>query len=163
MRVSPYGIIFNSKGGVLLTSWGRPSETSGGHPKDVLISFYEKKNPREKEYVYNESVFSLRINKCYITKMTSTAGWRCEKKEYELRVLNWITRRIYFFHQKRYEILFMFLQCNKFLQSKLPNFTTKLTIHNEKNICHQQWSQSNVNLARFIDILYEQLKVRNVI
>ena len=48
-------------------------------------------------------------------------------KGYELRVLIWITIGIYFFHQKFYQIQFMFYQCNKFLLSKLPSFTVKLT------------------------------------
>ena len=37
------------------------------------------------------------------------------KKRYELPVLNWITRRIYFFHQKLYQILFLTHQYKKFL------------------------------------------------
>ena len=37
-----------------------------------------------------------------------------------------------FFHQKCYQILFVFHQFNKFLKWKLPNFTAKLTIHWEK-------------------------------
>ena len=35
----PYSLICNSKWHVLPTSWGRPSETSRGHPKDVLKWF----------------------------------------------------------------------------------------------------------------------------
>ena len=66
-------------------------------------------------------------------------------KGYELRVLNWITIGIYFFHQKFYQILFMFYQCNKFLQSKLPNFTAELYIK-KKGLYYQQRQQNNVNL-----------------
>ena len=66
--------------------------------------------------------------------MVSTAQQPGNKKrrnmnEYELRVLNGITRHIYFFHQKFYQTLFIFQQFNKFFSSKLPNFTAKLAIH----------------------------------
>ena len=53
MRMSPHGLICNSKGCVLPTSWGRPSEVSRGHPKDVLIWIYiskAKNCPRDKDF-----------------------------------------------------------------------------------------------------------------
>ena len=42
---------------------------------------------------------------------------------------------------------------NKFFPSSQPNFTAELAIHKEKNLCHQQWQQSNENLACFSDII----------
>ena len=44
------------------------------------------------------SVFVLSINEYYSSKMASRAheGWWYGKKEYELLVLNWISRSIYF-------------------------------------------------------------------
>ena len=46
----------------------------------------------------------------------------------------WITRRIYFFHQTFYQFLFIFHQFNKFLSSKLINFTVKLAMRQEKKL-----------------------------
>ena len=51
----------------------------------------------------------------YQNGLHSIAGWPYEKVGYELSGLNWIIRRIYFFHQNVYHILFMFHQCNNCL------------------------------------------------
>ena len=62
--------------------------------------------------------------------MASTGQQVYYKKRRDMNYAS--TRRIYFFHQTFYQFLFMIHQCNKILSSKLPNFTEKLTIHEEK-------------------------------
>ena len=102
----------------------RPTDVPYGqrHPKDILkTSLYgsmseAKKHPRDNDFCIWLLSSVLASMKVILLKwLHSTAGWWYKKKEYELLVLNWITRRIYFFHQKCYQILFMFHQFNKFL------------------------------------------------
>ena len=71
-------------------------------PKDV---------PKRDKYFCIWSQHQLRLY--YENGLHSTAGWRYKGKEYELHVLNWITRRImYFFHQIFYQVLFFVLSAN---------------------------------------------------
>ena len=104
------------------------------------------------------SVFGLSINEC--NSLHNTAGWRYEKKEYELRVLNWIAKRIYFFHQKFYQILFIFHQFNEFFHCLILH--QNWLYIKRKKICHKLRQKNNVNLVFFIAITKLSL-VRNVI
>ena len=101
------------------------------------------------------SVLGLNINEFYTTKMASTTQQVDNTKgKYELRVLNWITRRIYFF------LSFINL-INSSHQNCLILQQNWLYIE-RKNIFHQQQPLNNASLAWFNAITTLSL-VRNII
>ena len=96
------------------------------------------------------SVFGCSINKCYITEMDglhSTAGWPCEKKGYELRVLNWITRRIYFFHPKFLSNSICYINVINVFNHNCKILQQNWLYIIRKKPFHQQWQQNNVNFS----------------
>ena len=107
------GLLCNSKGRVLLTSWGRPSETS----------LYSSVNNAEKVQEIRTSVLACSINECYTTKMTSAAQQIDNMKRRNMNYASYLSSKVL-----SISIIF-FHQFNKFFSSKLPNFTAKLAIH----------------------------------
>ena len=90
------------------------------------------------------------------------SSWQHERKECELRVLNWIKRRIYFFHQKFYQFLFIFHQFNIFFHQNCLILQQNWLYIKRKNIFHQQRLWDTGNLACFNAFTTLSL-VRNVI
>ena len=79
---------------------------------------------------------NLSINECYITKMASTKQQVDDTKGRNINYMLWIEwQGVYIsFIISFIKLWFIFHEINKFLSSKLPNFTAKLTIHYEKKI-----------------------------
>ena len=118
----------------------RPEDAPQRRPEDVLnmslfgsISKGEKR-PRDKYFVPRDKDLVLplviaSINVILLKWLPQHSGLRIRKEGIWKRVLNWISRRIYFYHQKFYQFLFIFHQFNKFFLLKVFNFTVKLIIH----------------------------------
>ena len=88
----------------------------------------------------------------YYNGFRSTADWPYENKGYELRVLNWKQDVYISFIESFIKFYLCFINAINIFNQNCLSLQQKWPYINKKNICHQQWQQSDVNLACFTAI-----------
>ena len=88
----------------------------------------------------------------YYNGFRSTADWPYENKGYELRVLNWKQDVYISFIESFIKFYLCFINAINIFNQNCLSLQQKWPYINKKNICHQQWQQSDVHLACFTAI-----------
>ena len=136
-----------------MTSWGCPS--------DVLTWFYKPgKGPWDKNFCMNLILLKLssQHNRLTIRKEGITITWlKLNNETYIFFIKSFIKFYLIFINlinlfQYNCLIKFYLIFINLFHHNCLNSQENCLYIK-RKNLCHQQWQQSNENLACFIDII----------